>query len=232
LLSSELSDSLSEAKNYRNFGTGLMLCIAYSASIGGMATIIGTPPNVVMVGIFRETYQSDITFVEWIKVGLPISGSKLHYLAPVDARNTGFMKNYFDFASSTSTLEHIPKEDLVKILEESYRILKKGGILSVRIDYKDHWSYFDKKITIYNYLKYSEKKWRKYNPPLHFQNRLRHSDYLQIISDIGFKVVKEETILPTKEEKEILRKLDLATMYRRYDPDDLGIKESVITLLK
>jgi ubiquinone/menaquinone biosynthesis C-methylase UbiE len=159
-------------------------------------------------------------------------GSKLHYLAPVDARNTGFMKNYFDFASSTSTLEHIPKEDLVKILEESYRILKKGGILSVRIDYKDHWSYFDKKITIYNYLKYSEKKWRKYNPPLHFQNRLRHSDYLQIISDIGFKVVKEETILPTKEEKEILRKLDLATMYRRYDPDDLGIKESVITLLK
>lgn len=73
LLSSELSGSSSEAKNYRNFGTGLMLCIAYSASIGGMATIIGTPPNVVMVGIFRETYQSDITFLEWIKVGLPIS---------------------------------------------------------------------------------------------------------------------------------------------------------------
>lgn len=73
LLTSELSDATSEGKNYRNFGTGLMLCIAYSASIGGMATIIGTPPNVVMVGIFRETYQSDITFVEWIKVGLPIA---------------------------------------------------------------------------------------------------------------------------------------------------------------
>lgn len=73
LLSSELSSTASEEKNYRNFGTGLMLCIAYSASIGGMATIIGTPPNVVMVGIYRETYQADITFIEWFKVGLPIA---------------------------------------------------------------------------------------------------------------------------------------------------------------
>jgi sodium-dependent dicarboxylate transporter 2/3/5 len=60
-------------KNYKNFGTGLMLCIAYSASVGGMATIIGTPPNVVMVGLYRQTYHQDITFLQWIVVGLPIA---------------------------------------------------------------------------------------------------------------------------------------------------------------
>jgi solute carrier family 13 (sodium-dependent dicarboxylate transporter), member 2/3/5 len=73
LVSNELGSPALPEKNYRNFSVGLMLCIAYSASIGGMATIIGTPPNVVMVGLYRQTYQQDITFLEWIKIGLPVS---------------------------------------------------------------------------------------------------------------------------------------------------------------
>lgn len=77
LVRNELSSTSVPEKNFRNFSVGLMLCIAYSASIGGMATIIGTPPNVVMVGLFRQTYQQDITFLEWIKIGLPVSLSVL-----------------------------------------------------------------------------------------------------------------------------------------------------------
>jgi sodium-dependent dicarboxylate transporter 2/3/5 len=73
LLGSDIFSSNVPEKNYKNFATGLMLSIAYSASIGGMATIIGTPPNVVMVGLFRQTYQEDITFLQWFKIGLPVS---------------------------------------------------------------------------------------------------------------------------------------------------------------
>lgn len=73
LISKELSDHTASEKNYRNFAIGLMLAIAYASSIGGMATIIGTPPNVVMVGLFRETYDTEITFFQWIKIGLPVS---------------------------------------------------------------------------------------------------------------------------------------------------------------
>lgn len=73
LISKELSDSSVSDKNYKNFATGLMLSIAYASSIGGMATIIGTPPNVVMVGLYRETYKTDVTFLEWIQTGLPVS---------------------------------------------------------------------------------------------------------------------------------------------------------------
>ena len=55
------------------FGKALMLAIAYSASIGGIATLIGTPPNIVLAGIVRDTYGIEITFAQWFKFGFPIS---------------------------------------------------------------------------------------------------------------------------------------------------------------
>ena len=55
------------------FGKALMLSIAYSASIGGMATLIGTPPNLVLAGVVKETYGVEITFSQWFIFGFPIS---------------------------------------------------------------------------------------------------------------------------------------------------------------
>ncbi|MEK9612394.1 MAG: DASS family sodium-coupled anion symporter [Flavobacteriaceae bacterium] len=55
------------------FGKALMLSIAFSASIGGIATLIGTPPNLVFAGIVQELYSIEISFLQWIVFGLPIS---------------------------------------------------------------------------------------------------------------------------------------------------------------
>ena len=55
------------------FGKALMLGIAYSASIGGVSTLIGTPPNLVLAGVVEETFGYEITFSEWFKFGFPIS---------------------------------------------------------------------------------------------------------------------------------------------------------------
>ena len=55
------------------FGKAMMLAIAYSASIGGIATLIGTPPNLVFAGVIKETYDIDISFTQWMSFGLPIS---------------------------------------------------------------------------------------------------------------------------------------------------------------
>ncbi len=57
---------------FKKFATGLMLAIAYSASIGGMGTIIGTPPNVVMVGYMKRIYNLDVSFTDWMLVGIPL----------------------------------------------------------------------------------------------------------------------------------------------------------------
>ena len=55
------------------FGKALMLGIAYSASIGGVATVIGTPPNLVLAGVISEIYGYEITFSKWFLFGFPIS---------------------------------------------------------------------------------------------------------------------------------------------------------------
>jgi len=55
------------------FGKMLMLAIAYAASIGGLSTLIGTPPNLVLAGILEELYNIEISFAKWISFGLPVS---------------------------------------------------------------------------------------------------------------------------------------------------------------
>lgn len=56
-----------------HFGKALMLGIAYSASIGGIATLIGTPPNLILAGVLQRTYGVEISFVQWIRIGLPFA---------------------------------------------------------------------------------------------------------------------------------------------------------------
>ncbi len=56
-----------------NFATCLMLAIAYAASIGSLATLIGTPPNLFMASFLESEYDIDIGFGEWMLVGLPLA---------------------------------------------------------------------------------------------------------------------------------------------------------------
>ncbi len=55
------------------FGKALLLSIAYSASIGGMATLVGTPTNLIFAEAVRDLYQVEIPFDQWFLFGLPIS---------------------------------------------------------------------------------------------------------------------------------------------------------------
>jgi len=57
----------------RSFGTVLMLGIAYASSIGGVATLIGTPPNAILAGMLEKLYGQTISFTTWLAFGLPLS---------------------------------------------------------------------------------------------------------------------------------------------------------------
>lgn len=56
-----------------NFGKALMLGIAYSASLGGISTLIGTPPNIELAGVVRNTYDVDLSFAKWMLFGVPVA---------------------------------------------------------------------------------------------------------------------------------------------------------------
>lgn len=75
-----------------------------------------------------------------------------------DARKISLPKNSIDFICSNNTFEHIYPHILEDILKEFKRIIKTdGGLMSHFIDLTDHFAHFDNSITIYNFLKFSEK---------------------------------------------------------------------------
>jgi sodium-dependent dicarboxylate transporter 2/3/5 len=55
-----------------NLQIGMLLGVAYAASLGGVGTLIGTPPNAIVVGQLDELLGYEVTFVEWLAVGLPM----------------------------------------------------------------------------------------------------------------------------------------------------------------
>jgi sodium-dependent dicarboxylate transporter 2/3/5 len=57
----------------RNFALSVMLGIAFAANAGGIATVIGTPPNSVLIGLLENEYQIEISFLKWMTIGLPFS---------------------------------------------------------------------------------------------------------------------------------------------------------------
>ncbi|MFY7839284.1 MAG: SLC13 family permease [Lacibacter sp.] len=60
-------------KSLANFSMVLMLIIAYASNIGGMATIIGTPPNVAFVAFIEKKYNYTVQFVDWVLVCTPVA---------------------------------------------------------------------------------------------------------------------------------------------------------------
>ena len=142
----------------------------------------------------------------------------IRYLAPRDARATELPAASVDVVTSTSTLEHIPEEDLVPLLAECRRLLGPDGVLSSRIDLSDHYSHFDRSLSPYNFLRYSDRTWALLNSSLLHQNRLRRPDYVSALERAGFTVVAEKPWRPRAELPN-----DLAPRFRSYEPEDLAV---------
>jgi SAM-dependent methyltransferase len=147
----------------------------------------------------------------------------IRYLAPCDARATDLPAASIDFASSTDTCEHIPAPDLVEIFSECRRLLQPGGAFSCRVDLQDHYAYFDRSLSRYNFLRYSDRTWGLVNSPLHYQNRLRAPEYLDLVREAGLEIVVSNPSGPSAEGRAELEALPLAPRFRSYPPEDVGV---------
>lgn len=67
------SDGDGITKEDKKFALSIMLGIAFSANVGGIATIIGTPPNIVLAGFMESEYNYSISFVKWMMIGVPFA---------------------------------------------------------------------------------------------------------------------------------------------------------------
>ncbi|MEM8999891.1 MAG: DASS family sodium-coupled anion symporter [Bacteroidota bacterium] len=68
-----INDKDGFTKRDQNFALSVMLGIAFSANAGGIATVIGTPPNSVMIGLLENEYHIEISFLKWMVLGVPFS---------------------------------------------------------------------------------------------------------------------------------------------------------------
>jgi solute carrier family 13 (sodium-dependent dicarboxylate transporter), member 2/3/5 len=61
-----------DQKQFKNFALTLMLAIAFSSSVGGLGTVIGTPTNALMIAFVEDAYGIEISFAEWMMIGIPV----------------------------------------------------------------------------------------------------------------------------------------------------------------
>jgi hypothetical protein len=143
---------------------------------------------------------------------------RIKYLAPGDARTTRVAPATVNFFCTTSTLEHIPEPDIRLIHAECSRIAAPGAVLSHIIDYADHYHYADPSISLFNFYRYSERRWRWFNPSIHFQNRLRHGDFEKMFRELNWHSIETRsgTVPP-----DTLRSFVLDPSFARYDSQDL-----------
>ncbi len=142
-----------------------------------------------------------------------------------DARNTGLEESSIDLICSNNTLEHIHKEVLEEILKEFRRVIKPGGVMSHFIDLSDHFAHFDKDITVYNFLKYSEQKWKLIDNKIQPQNRLRFREYKELYKKLNIPITEEKII--QGDEKELL-KIKVHEEFKQYSTAELAITHGYI----
>jgi hypothetical protein len=143
-----------------------------------------------------------------------------------DVRDSGLEPNSVDLFVSNNTLEHIPPATLSEIMAEFRRLAAPGAVMDHFIDMSDHYAHFDPTITEYNYLRYSDRRWRPFNNRLQYQSRLRISDYRRIIEDAGFRVVAEDA---ERGPAEALERIPLAPRFRSYPAEELAILRCWLT---
>jgi hypothetical protein len=124
----------------------------------------------------------------------------------------------FQCSCSNAVLEHVPSEQLSGLMRGLKAATRPGGLSIHLIDYSDHFARSDGRLSRFNFLKFTDRQWKKYNSGLQHVNRLRHGDYLRFFREAGFTVI-EEMSQPGEPAPEI--RANLAPRFRAYDERDL-----------
>ncbi len=109
------------------FSIFLMLSIAYASSIGGMGTLVGSPPNTQMASIIQQNYGITVSFWDWFKIGFPLSLTLLFF---------AYLVFYIGLGKERKEL-HDFKMEKISWSQEQYRALAVFGMVVILWIFKD-----------------------------------------------------------------------------------------------
>ena len=156
------------------------------------------------------------------------------YFAPGNAADTGLASLSIDFHTSYTVFEHITVEVLKQILEEGNRLVRSDGMFIHQIDYSDHFSHSDEKISAINFLKYSDDEWKRYAGNRYaYTNRLRHDDFISLFQSVGHRVLVAEPYIDRRLQK-ILRSgiFQLNARFNTKSEEILSVSDAWIVAIK
>ncbi|WP_440876138.1 SLC13 family permease [Thalassotalea sp. PLHSN55] len=103
-----------------SFQTAMLLGLAYSATIGGMATLVGTPPNALFAAYVSEHYGIEVSFAGWMAIGVPL----MLIMLPIAWYGLTHVLYKVNIAQSSAVTEHLEtlKSDLGQITAPEKRV--------------------------------------------------------------------------------------------------------------
>lgn len=156
------------------------------------------------------------------------------YRAPADAADTHLPAGSVDFHTSCTVLEHIHPKILERILVEGGRVLKGSGMFVHLVDYSDHFSHSDPRISAINFLQYSDRRWRFYAGNRYmYMNRLRHDDFVDLFKRAAHRILKTEPYVDPRS-RELLEsgRLRVDEAFGKKSNDILSVSSSWIISAK
>lgn len=138
------------------------------------------------------------------------------YVINPDGILTEFQDATFNVIFSCNVFEHVHRSILPKFIQDFHRLLKPGGYTIHKIDPGDHLSYYDSSTSRKNYLRYSDKIWRRYfENDVQYFNRVQRPEWLDLFHQAGLKWVEEESIT------EDLGSIEVDRSYQHLSKQDL-----------
>jgi hypothetical protein len=110
-----------------------------------------------------------------------------------DATRSGLDARSAHLFVTNNVFEHVPAGVIGALLAEAHRTGVPGALVSHHIDLRDHYAKFDRKVSVYNSLRFTSRQWRLLNSRMEPQNRLRHSDYLRLVDEAGFELLLDDS---------------------------------------
>jgi len=140
-----------------------------------------------------------------------------------DARKISLPDRSIDFICSNNTFEHIYPNILKDILLEFKRLVKLNGLMSHFIDMSDHFAHFDQRISIYNFLQFTESEWKWIDNSIQPQNRMRFHQYQEMYTQLN---IPFDTLIVEKGDIDNLSDIQLKIPFSSFTQKELDAVQS------